>query len=45
MEEYEESETDVLGVPEQASLIPHLSSSSSSSSSSSFFFSFLFSPH
>jgi diphthamide synthase (EF-2-diphthine--ammonia ligase) len=45
MGEYGENETDVLGVPRQASLIPYPSLSSSSSSSSSSFSSFLFSPH
>jgi hypothetical protein len=46
MEEYGESETDVLSAPRQAFQIPHLSSSSSSPYSSfSFFSSFLFSSH
>jgi hypothetical protein len=46
MEEYGESETDVLGAPRQNSPIPHLSSPSSSSSSAFSFFSFFFfSPH
>jgi hypothetical protein len=46
MEEYGESESDILGAPRQASSIPHLPSSSSPSSSSSSFFSSLhFSPH
>jgi hypothetical protein len=45
MEEYVESETDVLGAQKQAFPIPYLSSSSSSSSSSfSSFFLLFFSP-
>jgi hypothetical protein len=45
MEEYGESETDMLGAQKRALPIPHLSSPSSPSSSSSFFSSFLFFPH
>jgi hypothetical protein len=45
MEDYGESETDVLGAQKRAFPMPHLSSSSSSSASSFFSSFFLFSPH